>query len=84
MKLIHLESKDFMECMMAQKQTVQAHPLVLDCGLATMVYLFVGKEQTIYYLDALFTCRPDINQHKENYHSEIYTKVALEMSRRLC
>lgn len=77
--IVHLEPEEFVQYMFQQQGEMKSHPYVLDCGIATMIYMFDGKDGNTYYLDRAFTSCPEIinQQSKEVLHADMYRKVAL-------
>ena len=77
--IVHLEPKEFIETMYEQKGKMKVHPYVLDCGIATMFYMFDGTDGNTYYLDRAFTACPEVIAHQDKYrlHADMYRKVAL-------
>ena len=77
--IVHLEPKEFIETMYKEKGEMKAHPYVLDCGLAAMIYMFDGTDGNTYYLDRAFTACPEVIAHQDKYrlHADMYRKVAL-------
>ena len=65
-----------------QTKKIDAHPYVLDNGLATMIYMF-QSEGMIVFLDRIFTYNDCVNQDWEGYHAQIYSKIALDMKLRM-
>jgi hypothetical protein len=75
MTLIHLEPEEFVETLYARKGSLKTEAIVLDNGVAGMVYLFQDHAD-IYYLDRLFAGR-SIQMSEQERHAEMYRKVAL-------
>lgn len=75
MTVIHLEPEEFVEVLYARKGKLTAEPIVLDNGIAGMVYQF-ADEKNVYYLDRLFAgCA--IHMSEQERHADMYRKVAL-------
>ena len=81
MGIIHLEPNEFY-CLAHKQKKIDAHPYVLDNGLATMIYMF-QSEGMIVFLDRIFTYNDCVNQDWEGYHAQIYSKIALDMKLRM-
>lgn len=56
--IIHLEPKELVETMYQVQGKIRVHAYVLDCHIATMIYIFDDKNGNTYYLDRPFTACP--------------------------
>lgn len=81
MNIVHLEPEEFVQKAAVTQNKVCFHCVVLDNGIAGIVYLFkMGR--FLYYMDRFMvshlkeseTCRIDSNE----LHAEVYRKVALD------
>ena len=61
------------------QRKIRVHAYVLDCHIATMIYMFDGTDGNTYYLDRAFTACPEVIAHQDKYrlHADMYRKVAL-------
>lgn len=77
--IIHLEPKELVETMYQVQRKIRVHAYVLDCHIATMIYMFDDKNGNTYYLDRPFTACPEVikKMGKQCIHADMYRKVAL-------
>lgn len=81
----HLEPEEFMRVLVHYPQQVYARTLVLDCGIAVLVYTCQHGDH-LYYLDRV-DCSDQKKEkvNKMNFyelHAEIYRKINLDQRSR--
>ena len=78
--IIHLEPEEFVEKLFVHKKQLRVTPLVLEDGIAVMVYMFTGLDRNIYYMDrALSPLKEEISEIPSfDLHKDLYRKVALD------
>ncbi|MCH4014234.1 MAG: hypothetical protein LKE64_07875 [Solobacterium sp.] len=74
--IIELRPEEFVEKAFAKHGRLEAEPMVMDSGIAGMVYLFQDKEGNLYYLNRLFASLNEIDVGQEG-QAEMYRKLTL-------
>lgn len=77
--IVHLEPKEFVEKLFETQTIMEAHPYVLNNGVAAMIYMFQGNDTNTYYLDRAFTSVPVDDVDPNSLHADMYRKVALDV-----
>lgn len=86
MIVYHLDSSEWLSKLMEDHASVQSRALVLNQGIAGIVYCFLDVKKNICYMDEFFTStykEKEVNQiSKEEIHAQIYYKMQLEQVQR--
>lgn len=86
MIVYHLDSSEWLSKLMEDHASVQSCTLVLNQGIAGIVYCFLDVKKNICYMDEFFTStykEKEVNQiSKEEIHAQIYYKMQLEQEQR--
>lgn len=86
MIVYHLDSSEWLSKLMEDHASVQSRTLVLNQGIAGIVYCFLDVKKNICYMDEFFTStykEKEVNQiSKEEIHAQIYYKMQLEQVER--
>lgn len=81
MTVVHLEPEQFMEMLLLRKTTPACHAIVLDCGIAGLVW-HCSDGKNVYYMDNLQTDqskRQDMDKMDPHLvHAEVYRKMSLD------
>lgn len=81
MNIVHLEPEEFVSKAAITGNHVSFHSIVLDNGIAGIVYLFRTNEY-LYYMDRLEVSMDKEDEKRaldpELLHAEVYRKVALD------
>lgn len=81
MNIVHLEPEEFVQKAAVTQNKVCCHCVVLDNGIAGIVYLFkMGK--FLYYMDRFMVShlKEEVARtwNPDELHAEVYRKVALD------
>ncbi len=82
MCVIHLDANDWLIKLLENKSAIEYKTLVLDQGIAGIIYYFSDCHNNIYYLDQFY---PSSFKQKEvetipfyEMHKQIYVKMQLD------
>ncbi len=83
MCVIHLDANEWLIKSVENKSAIHAKTLVLDQGIAGIVYYFSDNKKNVYYLDQFY---PASLKKKEvdaipfyEMHKQIYAKMQLDL-----
>ncbi len=87
MCVIHLDAKDWLTKLIENKHSIQYKTIVLDQGIAGIIYYFSNDKKDIYYLDQFYSSslkeKELSNISFYDLHKQIYVKMLLLHSQSL-
>ncbi len=87
MCVIHLDANDWLSKLVENQSPIQDKALVLDQGIAGIVYYFSDCKDNIYYLDQFYSSSLKEKEVASipfyDLHKQVYVKMQLAMAQNL-